>query len=138
MKKHYTPVEAIGGMPMSATYSDELAAADHQISLGEAKQLISDFQADIMGSYDAFPLCETFSAAAIQRLLSVPGTIGLRIYNGIDENGSACFVLASVNDNGMDITMNGAVSGLVAENGLRYPTRKKPGSKKPNEEGGSE
>lgn len=72
----------------------------HSISLTEAIQLTSHFQADRPAD---MPICETFEKTSVLAMLAVEGATQFRIYYGKKENGDLCAVLVAVDAAGYDI-----------------------------------
>jgi len=97
--------------------------ANHEISLAAAIDLTGRFQADPPAG---FAISETFTGAAVEKLLSTSGACYLRAYNGRKESGEACLVLVAVDAEGEDIlpvaeaaaTADGPV---IIEDGFRCP-----------------
>ncbi|MFN3665407.1 MAG: hypothetical protein ACK4S0_04575 [Sediminibacterium sp.] len=72
----------------------------HSISLTEAIQLTSHFQADRPAD---MPICETFEKTSVLAMLAVEGAEKFRIYYGKKENGEICAVLVAADAAGYDI-----------------------------------
>jgi hypothetical protein len=75
-----------------------------------------------------FPICETFEIAAINRLLSTPGSAYLRIYYGMKQNMDADAILVAVNADNEDILPSSANETVITddppviiEDGYRCP-----------------
>jgi hypothetical protein len=79
----------------------------HSISLEEAIQLTSNFQAT---RPENMPICETFEKESVLKLLNEPGAEKFRIYYGKKENGKVCAVLVAADADDKDILPNEAVS----------------------------
>ena len=85
-----------------------------------------------------FPICETFGADAIRRLLSTPGCVSLRIYYGMKAGNEVDAVLVAANDAGEDIlpdlSSSQNISSLetddpvILEDSLRCPDHCPPAS----------
>lgn len=72
----------------------------HSISLNEAIQLTTHFQADRPAE---MPICETFEKSSVLAMLAVVGAEKFRIYYGKKENGEICAVLVAADANGYDM-----------------------------------
>jgi len=97
---------------------------NHEISLQVAIEMTTRYRANKPNN---FPICETFSKAAIEKLLATTGCVSLRIYYGMKENLEADAVIVAANAEGEDIlppivttTLQGA-DPLILEDGLRCP-----------------
>lgn len=120
--------------------STAFMGANHFISLEKAKKLKNNFKEKKnqlidpkIPSTDVIPDSETFDRVAIDRLLALPGCVGIRIYTGLDEEYKIRLILVGVNDQGEDLIIPGTnteslttstilpTSGEVVEEGLRCP-----------------
>ncbi len=72
----------------------------HSISLQEAIQLTSHFQANRPADLS---VCETFEKSSVLAMLAVAGAEKFRIYYGKKENGEICAVLVAADAAGYDI-----------------------------------
>jgi hypothetical protein len=72
----------------------------HEISLAEAIDLTTRYRNHPVAN---LPLCETYSKASVELMLSYPGTASFRIYYGKKSDNSICSVLVAVNEEGADI-----------------------------------
>ncbi|HYH14988.1 MAG TPA: hypothetical protein VD794_07205 [Flavisolibacter sp.] len=97
--------------------------ANHFIPLEKAKKLKKKFK-EKKGQLinpgikvqDVIPDSETFDRAAIDRLLALPGCVGIRIYTGMDDEDKLHSILVGVNDKGEDLIIPSNTVGLTAEN----------------------
>ncbi|MES2373450.1 MAG: hypothetical protein V4557_12770 [Bacteroidota bacterium] len=100
----------------------------HSISLQEAIQLTSNFQAS---RPEDMPICETFEKESVLKLLQEPGAEKFRIYYGKKENGKVCAVLVAADADNNDILPPESVpasannadedDALVLENSYQCP-----------------
>lgn len=86
---------------------------DHSITLAEASQLTHNFQKQ--ASADQV-IAQYFGRDAVINILQQKGCVGMRIYNGMDENGNPHPVIVGVDGNGSDMT-----EGLLAERASACP-----------------
>ena len=105
------------------------------ISLDKAKKLTGFFKKERgrlvnpgVPFKDVIPYSETFDRSAIDRLLNLEGCVGIRIYNGLDEEFKLHSIIVGVNDKGEDLVIPGTTEGadteeggLVVEDGVRCP-----------------
>lgn len=77
---------------------------------------------------DVIPDSETFNRKAIERLLALPGCVGIRIYTGLDDELKLHSILVGVNEKGEDLTIPSTTVGLdaaeedvVVEDAIRCP-----------------
>jgi hypothetical protein len=114
--------------------STSFLEASNLIALSKAKQLKSFFKAQKgllinpkISAKDVIPDSETFNRTAIDRLLAIPGCVGIRIYTGLDEEFKLHSILVGVNDKGEDLIIpsvtenNAEEGGEVVEEALRCP-----------------
>jgi hypothetical protein len=98
-------------------------STNHEISLQTAVDMTSRYRAN---RPDNFPICETFGADAINRLLATTGCAFLRIYYGMKATNEVDAILVAVNEAGEDILPDLALSGtdepVILEDSLRCPT----------------
>jgi hypothetical protein len=96
---------------------------NHEISLQTAIDMTTRYRAN---SPVNFPICETFSVDAINRLLSVTGCASFRIYYGMKADNQVDAILVAVNEAGEDILPDLGSSGtddpVILEDGFRCPT----------------
>lgn len=96
----------------------------HEISLQTAIDMTTLYRANRPSN---FPICETFSLGAVNKLLSAEGCTFLRIYYGMKKDNNTDAILVAVNANGEDILPSDSsvtVSGtnaLILEDGFRCP-----------------
>ncbi|MEP6748451.1 MAG: hypothetical protein ABJB86_12040 [Bacteroidota bacterium] len=102
-----------------------MATTNHEISLQEAIDMTILYRANRPSN---FPICETFEAAAINKLLAIEGCEYLRIYYGMKEDLSVHAILIAVNADGEDILPSGAEASeanddniVILEDGYRCP-----------------
>ena len=101
-----------------------MSTTNHEISLGDAIELTTRYRTNRPSN---FPICETFDAEAISKLLAVSGCSFVRIYYGMKENLDVDAVLVAVNENGEDIlpANTNAISDdsdpVILEDGIRCP-----------------
>lgn len=87
----------------------------HQISLQEAIDMTSRYQADIpAGMVNS----ETFNKESVSALLSQPGCVSLRVYYGKQKDGTIHAILVGVDEQGADMIQP---SNLLLEEGARCP-----------------
>lgn len=116
--------------------STEFLQATNLIPLSKAKKLKDNFKQkkkDLINpkitAKDVIPDSETFNRTAIEKLLALPGCVGIRVYTGMNEEDQLCLILVGVNDKGEDLiipTMSTAGltvegEGEVVEDGMRCP-----------------
>lgn len=98
-------------------------STNHEISLPAAVAMTSRYRANRPGN---FPICETFGADAVNRLLATSGCVSLRIYYGMKEDDQVDAILVAVNAEGEDILpelkLAGAGDPVILEDGFRCPT----------------
>ena len=123
--------------------STSFLEASNLIALSKAKQLKSFFKAQKgqlinpkISAQDVIPDSETFNRTAIDKLLALPGCVGIRIYTGLDEEFKLHSILVGVNDKGEDLIIPSSVTennaeegGEVVEEALRCPPICPPTSK---------
>ena len=95
----------------------------HSISLEEAIQLTTNFQADRPSD---MPICETFERESVLKLLNTEGAKKFRIYYGKKQNGEICAVLVAADESGEDILpeqnkANDDDESLILEESYRCP-----------------
>lgn len=73
---------------------------NHEITLEMAIDMTTLYRNNMPADY---PICETFDATAIERLLATPGAVSLRIYYGLKEAGTMHAILVAVDSNGNDL-----------------------------------
>ncbi len=86
---------------------------EHAITLAEASEMTARFRAQagsdpIIGGY--------FGRDAVMQILTQEGTVGLRYYYGLDDNGLQHLILVGVNQEGEDMT-----NGFLAERNFLCP-----------------
>ena len=97
---------------------------NHEISLQTAIDMTTRYRGNRPAN---FPICETFSADAINKLLAAGGCQSLRIYYGMKENKDVDAILVAVNAEGEDILPTATVAAasstdpLILEDGFRCP-----------------
>jgi len=123
--------------------STQFIGANHFIPLTKGKQLKKFFKEKKgqlinpgLAKKDILPDSETFDRAAIDRLLALPGCVGIRIHLGLDEEFKLRLILVGVNEKGEDLIIPSATvttfttmdatsltteEGEVVEEGLRCP-----------------
>lgn len=116
--------------------STQFIGANNLIPLSKAKQLKALFKEKKgqlinpnIPATDVIPDSETFDRAAIDRLLALPGCVGIRIYTGMDEEFKLRLILVGVNDKGEDLIIPSTTTadsieendGEVVEEGIRCP-----------------
>ena len=114
--------------------STSFLEASNLIALAKAKQLKNFFKAQKgqlinpkITAKDVIPDSETFNRTAIDKLLALPGCVGIRIYSGLDEEFKLHSILVGVNEKGEDLiipTTTAATEeegGEVVEDGMRCP-----------------
>jgi len=95
----------------------------HEISLQRAIDMTTLYRKNRPSH---FPICETFEAEAINKLLSTEGCAFLRIYYGM-EKGLANAVLVAANASGEDILPDPVITlapvndAVILEDGYRCP-----------------
>ena len=98
-------------------------STNHEISLQTAVEMTNRYRANKPVN---FPICETFGAGAINRLLATTGCTSLRIYYGMKAGNEVDAILVAVNEVGEDILPNLTSSGdedpVILEDSLRCPT----------------
>ena len=82
--------------------------AQHLISFNVAKDLIDRFKANKrpmlnIGYEHSLSFAETFDAEAVKTLLQQPGCVKFRVYMGMKEDLSICFVLVGVDETDNEI-----------------------------------
>ena len=80
----------------------------HLISLAQAKKMTAKFRSEkdnvIKPEYrNILPVSETFDRAAIDKLLSCPGCVAVRIYHGMNDELQLHSVMVAVDENDRDI-----------------------------------
>jgi len=127
--------------------STQFKGANHFISVEKAKKLKKLFKekkAQLINpeiqATDVIPDSETFDRAAIDRLLALPGCVGIRIYSGLDEEDKLHSILVGVDENGNDLIIPDTTTstltattlteegGLVVEDAVRCPPNCPPSS----------
>jgi hypothetical protein len=122
--------------------STEFMGASNLIPLSKAKKLKAIFKEkkkDLINpkitATDVIPDSETFNRSAIDRLLALPGCVGIRIYTGMDEEDKLHSILVGVNDKGEDLIIPSTTTSLteegegeVVEDGIRCPPNCPPSS----------
>jgi len=97
-------------------------STNHEISLQTAVDMTSRYRANKPVN---FPLSETFSLEAVNRLLSVSGCASLRIYYGMKADKQVDAILVAVNEAGEDILPNltsaTTEEPVILEDALRCP-----------------
>jgi hypothetical protein len=89
------------------------AVALHSMSATEAAQLTQTFRdANLPGT----TLGGYFDRAVLDQMLSEPGVAGVRIYHGLNADGSAALVVVGVDAQGSDL-----VEGTIAEKSRPCP-----------------
>jgi len=121
--------------------STEFKQAKNVIPLSRAKQLKANFKEKKgqlinpkIPATDVIPDSETFNREAIDRLLALPGCVGIRIYTGMDEEFKLRLILVGVDDQGKDLILQSSTTenltaiaeGEVVEDGFRCPPYCKP------------
>lgn len=129
--------------------STQFIGANHFIPLAKGKKLKKFFKEKKgqltnpgISKKDILPDSETFDRAAIDRLLALPGCVGIRIYLGLDEEFKVRLILVGVDEQGHDLIIPSTSSasfstatsatfstttspteeeGEVVEEGLRCP-----------------
>jgi len=119
--------------------STEFKQAKNVIPLSRAKQLKANFKEKKgqlinpkIPATDVIPDSETFNREAIDRLLALPGCVGIRIYYGLDEEFKLHSILVGVDEQGNDLIipdtnttsttgLTAAGEGEVVEDGIRCP-----------------
>ena len=86
---------------------------DHRISLTEAAKLTGNYRKQMSGNDIKG---EFFGSDAIKELLNQDDCVGIRIYNGLSDDGIPHNVLVSAKANENDID-----SGLILEKGIPCP-----------------
>jgi hypothetical protein len=104
--------------------STEFMQATNLIPLSKAKKLKAIFKEkkkDLINpkitATDVIPDSETFNRSAIDRLLALPGCVGIRIYTGMDEEDKLHSILVGVNDKGEDLIIPSTTASLTGEDG---------------------
>lgn len=125
--------------------STEFLEANNLIPLEKAKKLKKIFKekkGELINpkipATDVIPDSETFNRTAIDRLLALPGCVGIRIYTGMDEEYKLRLILVGVNDKGEDLIIPSTTTasltattlsdGEVVEDGIRCPPKCPPPS----------
>jgi hypothetical protein len=80
-----------------------IMTTNHEISLQTAVDMTNRYRANKPAN---FPICETFGADAIRRLLATPGCVSLRIYYGMKAGNEVDAILVAANEAGEDILPN--------------------------------
>ena len=97
---------------------------NHEISLQAAIDMTTRYRQNRPSN---FPICETFGADAITRLLATPGCQSLRIYYGMKENKEADAIIVAANAAGEDILpvavaeAKSLTDPVILEDGFRCP-----------------
>lgn len=96
---------------------------NHEITLQAAVEMTKRYRANKPVN---FPICETFGAEAIKKLLATPGCTSLRIYYGMKANDEVDAVLVAANAADEDILPALSLSEteedpLILEDSLRCP-----------------
>ena len=95
---------------------------NHEITLQTAVEMTKRYRANKPVN---FPICETFGAEAIKKLLDTPGCTSLRIYYGMKDNNEVDAVLVAANDEGEDLLPGLALlendEPVILEDSLRCP-----------------
>ena len=73
---------------------------NHEITLQTAIEMTTRYRDNMPADY---PICETFEASAIERLLATPGAVSFRIYYGLKENGTMHAILVAADSDGNDL-----------------------------------
>lgn len=89
----------------------------HSISLDEAIQLTTRFQADRPSDMS---ICETFEKESILKLLHEPGAEKFRIYYGKKEDGQVTAILVAADAEGYDILPGVQVGGRQSDDDEAY------------------
>jgi hypothetical protein len=87
-----------------------LPARDHSISLKDAAALTKRYQKANPNAIKG----GAFHAAQVQKLLSQPGCVAMRVYQGLNADGTGTLVLTAVDSADDDLT-----GGLILE--IIYP-----------------
>lgn len=96
-----------------------MATINHEISLQDAIAMTTLYRVNRPSD---FPLCETFEADAVNKLLATEGCKYLRIYYGMKEDLNAHAVLVAVNADDEDILPSDTDDGpIIIEDGYRCP-----------------
>lgn len=108
-------VLAIAGLAISGESNQQqlfTGFEDHSISLEEAIEYVTRYQADDNGkNYGGY-----FGSEAIRQILDQDDCVGFRYYYARDENGNKCLVVVGVDRYGTDM-----VNGHLAERTVICP-----------------
>jgi hypothetical protein len=88
-----------------------LPSRDHHISLAAAAAITKRYQAANPKAEKA----EAFHGDQVAAMLSQPGCVGLRVYYGLNQDGTAAVVLTGIDSTDNDLT------GMLLEYGFPCP-----------------
>ncbi|HWJ26797.1 MAG TPA: hypothetical protein VNS32_09655 [Flavisolibacter sp.] len=99
---------------------NSITGSDHMITLEKARKMIAHFHEkkehllhENFKGVQVLNHCETFDRAAFDRLLAVPGCIGVRIHYGLDEDHKMHAIIVGVDENDNDMLPNLAEDGVM-------------------------
>jgi hypothetical protein len=97
-----------------------ITGTDHMISLEKARKMIAHFHEkkeqllhEKFKEVHVLNHCETFDRAAFDRLLAVPGCVGVRIHYGLDEDHKMHAIIVAVDEKDNDMLPNLSEDGVM-------------------------
>jgi hypothetical protein len=116
--------------------SDVITNGKNLIPLERAKKLTGFYKEErgrlinpSIAKKDVIPYSETFDRSAIDLLLKLEGCVGIRIYQGLDEEFKLHSIIVGVNEKGEDLIIPDSTEGgepaegggFVVEDAVRCP-----------------
>jgi hypothetical protein len=97
---------------------------NHDISLNEAIQMVTTYRQELKNILQpdyssALPFAETFDKSVFSKLATVPGSVSVRAYAGLDDKKQVRLIFVAVNANNEDILPD--EGGSLFEFGQRCP-----------------
>ena len=105
--------------------SKDLQQINHEIPLDKAVEMTRRFRNDnskiLQQDYSkSLPQSEIFDKSAFEKLVGLPGCVGIRAYFGVDDKNDVRLIFVGVNDKNEDILPGGG-GGSIVEFGQRCP-----------------